>query len=218
MTKPNSERSIFTLNTKTTLDDIFASNTQWVSQMEVTKPGLFSKYNAFGQQPHTLLICCSDSRYNENCLGVVPGEVFTMKTVANICHAEDLTLLATLEFAINCLKINRVIIMGHTDCGGIKTCLLDEKKCLPSLNCNNLSKYLQEIEDMLVETMENDAHFNKLTELKEKSKYLSIVNVKKQFDTIGRNETVINAQRTKRLKVFGLLYNVDTGLLENCIE
>lgn len=203
--------SIFTLSHNSNLQDILAANAKWASQMNNIQPALFPDHNAKGQSPHTLFIGCSDSRYNENCLGVLPGEAFTWKNVANICHSEDLTLKATLEFAIICLKVNKVIICGHTDCGGIKTCLTNQREALPKVNCSHLYKYLDDIDTMYHEESQNLIH---LKTQREKSHYLSHCNVKRQFNRIIENPTVQTAVQNGELQVYGLLYNVEDGLLQ----
>ncbi|QLQ78984.1 hypothetical protein HG537_0B03310 [Torulaspora globosa] len=210
--------TIFTLSHDSKLDDLLAANQQWSRTMNNLHPGLFPEYNAKGQQPHTLFIGCSDSRYNEGCLGVLPGEVFTWKTVANVCNPKDLTLRATLEFAIRCLKVNKVVICGHTDCGGIKTCLTGQIEPLndkQGLNCQNLYHYLQDIDQMYHEEKSQLAN---LSTLDAKSKYLSQCNVKRQFARIIENETVKTAIANKELEVYGLVYNVDSGLLDPVIS
>lgn len=206
--------TIFTLTHDSKLQDFLEANQQWAKSMNNIHPSLFPEYNAKGQQPHTLFIGCSDSRYNETCLGVLPGEVFTWKTVANICHSEDLTLQATLEFAIRCLKVNKVVICGHTDCGGIKTCLTGQLEALndkDGLNCGHLHKYLQDIDEMYHEQKVALARIN---DINDKSKYLSQCNVQRQFDRIVENSTVKTALADGELEVYGLVYNVDSGLLE----
>lgn len=207
----------FTLTHDSKLDDLLAANKQWSKSMNNLHPSLFPEFNGKGQQPHTLFIGCSDSRYNETCLGVLPGEVFTWKTVANICNPEDLTLMATLEFAIRCLKVNKVVVCGHTDCGGIKTCLtgqLEPLKDKEGLNCGHLYQYLHDIDELHRSEKEQLASF---PTLEEKSKYLSHCNVKRQFAQIMKNDTVKNAIVAQELEVYGLVYNVDSGLLDPVI-
>lgn len=210
--------TIFTLSHDSKLDDLLAANQQWSKTMNNQHPVLFPEYNGKGQQPHTLFIGCSDSRYNEGCLGVLPGEVFTWKTVANICNPEDLTLKATLEFAIRCLKVNKVVICGHTDCGGIKTCLTGQLEPLndkEGLNCQHLYQYLQDIDQLY---HEEKSQLASLPTLDAKSKYLSQCNVKRQFARIIENDTVKRAIANKELEVYGLVYNVDSGLLDPVIS
>ncbi|CCE62484.1 hypothetical protein TPHA_0C03320 [Tetrapisispora phaffii CBS 4417] len=209
--------SIFTLNRESDIDQFLHSNHKWVNSMNSAHPVLFDQYNGKGQDPHTLLISCSDSRYNENCFGVLPGEIFTLKTVANICHADDLSLLATIEFAVLQLKVSKIIILGHTDCGGIKTCLTNKRKDLPSQNCGHLFKYLTELDTLVNDVnKKNENNFVDLP-IEEKSKILSIKNVENQFNNINTIDTVKEGISNSTLQVFGMLYNVNTGLIEKCV-
>lgn len=203
--------SPFTLSHDSKLEDLLDANKQWAQQMNHIHPSLFPEFNGKGQQPHTLFIGCSDSRYNETCLGVLPGEIFTWKNVANICSQKDLTFKATLEFAIRCLKVNKVVICGHTDCGGIKTCLTHQREALAEDKCEHLHEYLQDIDDLY---HENKASLSQFPDLAAKSKHLSRCNVDRQFQRLMENETVTEAINDGLLEVYGLLYNVDSGLLE----
>ncbi|CDO95524.1 unnamed protein product [Kluyveromyces dobzhanskii CBS 2104] len=203
----------FTLQANSGLDDYLKANERWRSDMQNEHPSLFT-LNGQGQDPHTLFIGCSDSRYNENVVGVLPGEVFTYKNIANRVNVDDLTCLATLEFAINVLKVNKVIICGHTDCGGIKTCLKNQRDDLPGLQCSHLYQYLGDIEDL---KHENKALLNTpeyQNDLEKQSRLLSILNVKKQYQRLLTNETVQNALANKSIETYGLLYNVHSGKVE----
>lgn len=206
--------TIFTLTKKCQLDEILESNRRWAQDMESNQPQLFRHYNAKGQEPHTLFIGCSDSRYNEDCLGVLPGEVFTLKSVANICKTDDQSLLATLEFAILNLKINKIILCGHTDCGGIKACLTGRDSLLEK--CPHLYHHLDDIEE-LVESHEDE--LNKIGDICSKSKLLSHKNVERQLSRILEIDVVKQALKNSQVSeedfnIYGLVYNVDTGLVD----
>ncbi|CAG97971.1 Nce103 [Kluyveromyces lactis] len=203
----------FTLQSNSNIKDYLKANEKWRSEMQNEHPNLFT-LNGQGQDPHTLFIGCSDSRYNENVVGVLPGEVFTFKNIANKVNVEDLTCLATLEFAINVLKVNKIIICGHTDCGGIKTCLKDQRKELPGLQCSHLHQYLQEIDDLIHENkvLLNSPEYQ--NDLEKQSRLLSILNVKKQYESLLSVDTVQKALENKSIETYGLLYNVDSGKVE----
>lgn len=202
----------FTLSKQSKLPDLLQANEEWVHSINQTHPTLFPEHNAQGQEPHTLFIGCSDSRYNENVLGVVPGEIFTWRSIANLCLPDDSTFLSTLEYAIICLKVNKLVICGHTDCGGIMTCLRGGREALKSQqNCHSLYQYLGDIDQLYSE------HANEIDQLPDertRGKYLCIQNLKRQFNRLVHNDIVRNAIKKGQLEVYGLLYNVDTGLLE----
>ncbi|CEP61339.1 carbonate dehydratase NCE103 LALA0_S03e00650g [Lachancea lanzarotensis] len=208
--------NIFTLTHNSKLPDLLDANQQWCHETTQQHPSLFRDFNANGQTPHTLFIGCSDSRYNENCLGVIPGEAFTWKSIANIVHANDLTCRATLEFAINVLKVNKVVICGHTDCGGINTCLAHKRAALENTSNNHLFQYLQDLDDLY---HENKAGLLATTNnVKVQSRTLSKLNVQKQINNLLAIDTVQEALARSEIEVYGLLYDVATGLVEQVSE
>ncbi|CCD25833.2 carbonate dehydratase NCE103 NDAI_0G00570 [Naumovozyma dairenensis CBS 421] len=206
------DSSIFTLSKDSKLPDIINSNSIWVNNMNKSYPLLFPEYNGKGQKPHTLFIGCSDSRYNESILGVLPGEVFTWRSIANLCLPDCNIFKSTLEYALLCLKVNKIIICGHTDCGGIMTCLRNERDSLLKQGCSTLYDYLEDVENMY-----ND-HLEQVKIIKggeyEKGKYLSTINLVKQFDRIVSYDIVQNGIKNNQLEVYGLIYNVHSGLVD----
>ncbi|GCE97458.1 hypothetical protein ZYGM_001244 [Zygosaccharomyces mellis] len=198
---------MFTLSHESRLVDLLEANQQWTKSTSQQHPDLFPT-NAKGQQPHTLFIACSDSRVNENCLGVLPGEVFSWRSVANICRPNDLSTLSTLEFAVNCLKVNKIVLCGHTDCGGINTCVSGKLNNLRENNCSHLADHLQEVENTRLSYREELAVSDNPARL------LSIRHAERQFVHLVTNPTVKSALQEGNLQVHALLYNVDTGLLE----
>ncbi|SCV00935.1 LAME_0G12948g1_1 [Lachancea meyersii CBS 8951] len=208
--------NIFTLTHNSKLPDLLDANKQWCEKTTQEHPSLFRDFNAHGQTPHTLFIGCSDSRYNEACLGVIPGEVFTWKTIANVVSDKDLTCRATLEFAINVLKVNKVVICGHTDCGGINTCLAMKRAALKNGKCDHLFEYLQDIDD-LYHDHKSDL-LGVTNSAKVQSSMLSKYNVQKQINNLLAIDTVKEALERKDIEVYGLLYDVATGLVEQVSE
>lgn len=196
----------FTLSPDSRLTDLLEANREWAQDMSRQHPDLFPT-NGRGQQPHTLLISCSDSRYNENCFGVLPGEIFTWKTVANICRPDDLATRATLEFAIDVLRVSRVVICGHTDCGGVNSCVSGQ---IPQLerDCPHLAEHLRDVVDT------SEQYASELAEASDAARLLCIRNAEKQYARITSNKTVSRAVAEGRLQVHALLYDVGTGLVE----
>ncbi|SCW01966.1 LAFE_0E11188g1_1 [Lachancea fermentati] len=203
---------IFTLSHNSKLPDLLEANEKWSEGMTEQHPCLFRDFNAHGQAPHTLFIGCSDSRYNEECLGVIPGEVFTWKTIANLVRSDDPTCRATLEFAINVLKVNKVVLCGHTDCGGIKTCLTHQREALDNPECGHLYSYLQDVDDLFHEHKQEV--FAATDDLQLQSRMLSVLNVQRQFKRLVAIDTVQKAVARGEIEVYGLLYDVATGLVE----
>ncbi|KAL6948728.1 hypothetical protein ACO0QE_001201 [Hanseniaspora vineae] len=197
----------FKLTHSSSLDDYLSNNQVWSSNMQQTYPTLFTDYNSKGQDPHTLFIGCGDSRYNENCLGVLPGEVFTLKTVGNNINTGDLTTMSTLEFSVIYLKVNKIVIMGHTDCGAIKSC--SDSNVYNSLS-SNLHQYLKPINDLINEKRPDIAELDEHEQMKQ----FSIYNIKKQYKTLTEIPLIKEYLENEKLEIMTLLYNVDTGLIE----
>lgn len=197
----------FTLTKESTLKDYLQSNKAFVEKTNELHPTLF-QLNGQGQAPHTLWVGCSDSRYNENVLNVVPGEVFTFKNICNLINNKDEVTRATLEFSVNVLKVKKIIICGHTDCGGVLTSLSHKK--LGEDNCN-LQSYLTKVDEL------RDQHAEELLNhesIHEKAKKLAELNVSRQIELLKQEKVVMNAVNKGELEIWGLLYNVGTGLLE----
>lgn len=202
--------------------NLLMANEKWAGTMKQQFPNFISPFAITKHEPHTFFLGCSDARYNESCLGYGPGEVFTVKTIANIFIENDISTESALEYAINCLGIKQIIICGHTDCGGINTCLLNRRNTLTNnkpvnanFNCYKLYNYLNDVEELLVdnkEALENDPDLN--NNLLKMGKKLSELNVQKQINKLMKLDVVKDAVENRGIRVHGLIYNVDTGLVE----
>ena len=103
--------------------DLFAMNRAWAERVEKREPGFFQSLLA-QQQPRYMWIGCSDSRVPANqVIGLPPGEVFVHRNVANVVTTSDLNCLATIQFAVDVLKIEHLMVVGHYGCGGVKAAL-----------------------------------------------------------------------------------------------
>lgn len=197
----------FQLTKDSTMEDYMEQNEKWAEKQHLHHPHLF-ELNALGQAPHTLWIGCSDSRYNENCLNVSPGEVFSFQCIANLLNVDASITLSTLEFAINCLKVKKIIVCGHTDCGGVLTSLM--RKDLGSSNAH-LIKYLSKMDEI------RDKHLEELSQVGDvhaRSRRLSEINVVEQIQFLKQQQIVIDAVRDRRIEVWGMIYDVSRGRLE----
>lgn len=207
---PESSDSInspFTLTKDSDLKEYLHNNRLWAEKTEEANPGLFES-NGKGQAPHTLWIGCSDSRYNENVLNVSPGEVFAFKSIANLVSIDDLTTVSTLEFSINVLKVKKVVVCGHTDCGGIWNSL--SYKDLGPQNAN-LMKYLKKIDELRDEFIKE---LEPIEDMHLRAKRLAEFNVSRQLEILKRQRPVIEALAKNEIELWGLIYNVGSGLLE----
>ena len=192
--------------------NLLVANKEWADTMKTSNPSMFTPFATTNHTPHTLFFGCSDARYNESCLGYAAGEVFTFKTIANIVLENDLSAQSALEYAVNVLNVKQIVICGHTDCGGINTCLLNRRNGLKDSHCSHLYSYLQDIEELRDEDI--DFNLNKNVSITQKGKELAFRNVRKQAQKIAEKDFIQTAIQERGLRIHGLIYNLDSGLLE----
>jgi len=98
---------------------LLAQNKEWAAEVEKSDPGFFER-SAQGQEPKALWFGCSDSRAPESVITAsMPGVIFTHRNIANQCPPADDNFLAVLDYAVSTLKVPHVIVVGHTECGGV---------------------------------------------------------------------------------------------------
>ncbi len=101
------------------LDALFASNREWAHSVKTSDPLFFEKLAA-QQNPEYLWIGCSDSRVPANqIVGLMPGEIFVHRNVANMVVHTDFNCLTVLQYAVDVLKVKHVMVVGHYGCGGV---------------------------------------------------------------------------------------------------
>ena len=106
-----------------TINDLFTHNRACAAEMESTRPGFFSSL-VKQQKPKFMWIGCSDSRVPANQItGLEPGEVFVHRNVANLIVHSDLNALSTVQFAVDMLKVEHIMVVGHYGCGGVLAAL-----------------------------------------------------------------------------------------------
>lgn len=99
----------------------FENNQRWVESMTREDPKYFKKLGEMPQRPSTLCIGCSDSRVPvERVLGTSPGEMFVHRNIANMVVSTDFNLMSVVNFAVDVLGVQRIVVLGHYGCGGIR--------------------------------------------------------------------------------------------------
>ena len=189
-----------------TLDRLFDQNVAWAHRKTREDPDFFRRM-AEQQAPRYLWLGCSDSRVTANdVLGLEPGEVFVHRNIANMVHTSDMNILSVLEFAIDHLKVEHVVVCGHYGCGGVQ-------QTLASTRGSMLDHWLQPLTMMyhkhrtLIDAIPSDsARLDRLCE----------INVEMQVRRIAATPIVENAwARGQSLHLHGWIYAIHDGLLRD---
>jgi len=189
-----------------TLDNLFENNRRWAEEIKGEDPQFFEKLSA-QQKPEFLWIGCSDSRVPSNqIIGLMPGEVFVHRNVANIVIHTDLNCQSVLQFAVDVLKIKHIMVVGHYGCGGVRAALEDRQHGL-------IDNWLRTLRDVY---HAERAQFENLAGEEERVNLLCELNVKAQVANVCHTNIVQNAwARGQSLAVHGWIYGVRDGLLQD---
>jgi len=189
----------------TQLTELFDSNRDWAARTEQREPGFFSKLLE-QQSPQYLWIGCADSRVPANELvGLLPGELFVHRNVANVVAHSDLNALSVIQFAVDGLQVQHIIVVGHSNCGGVKAALND-------LRLGLVDNWIRHVKDVrhthqaLLEQVTPERRVNALVEL----------NVLEQARNVCDTTVVQDAwARGQEVVVHGWVYGLHNGLLED---
>jgi carbonic anhydrase len=188
------------------LRKLFENNRRWAAGMERTRPGFFRALT-HQQAPDFLWIGCSDSRVPANeIVGLLPGELFVHRNVANLVVHSDMNCLSVLQYAVDVLKVRHVIVCGHYDCGGVKAAVEDRPHGL-------IDNWLGHVRDI------ERAHRRELGRLADPARRmdrLCELNVAGQVRSVASTSIVQAAWRRRQsLAVHGWIYAVSDGLLKD---
>jgi carbonic anhydrase len=188
------------------LKTLFENNRRWASQQTQSDPDFFNRLLQ-QQSPEYLWIGCSDSRVPANeIVGLLPGELFVHRNVANLVVKNDLNCLSVIQFAVDALKVKHIIICGHYGCGGVKAVLDNTKIGLVDDWLDNLKPVKENFQRNLFEIKDDALRFNKLCEL----------NVVEQVFNVCKTDIIQRAwQRAQNLSVHGWIYDIKDGLLQD---
>jgi len=188
-----------------TLEHILKRNLEWANAVTEVDPEFFSNLSN-QQNPEYLWIGCSDSRVPANqIINLPPGEVFVHRNIANVVVHTDLNCLSVIQYAVEVLKVNHIIVCGHYDCGGIKAAMDGQQHGL-------IDNWLRHIRDV------RRFHADKLEGLDQDEKLdaLCELNVVEQVTNVSNSTIVQNAWRNgANLAVHGWIYNIKNGLLRD---
>jgi carbonic anhydrase len=187
------------------LADLFAHNRAWAAQMERDRPGFFSSLTK-QQAPKYMWIGCSDSRVPANQItGLDPGEVFVHRNIANVVVHSDLNALSSIQFAVDMLKVEHIMVVGHYGCGGVQAALENRRVGL----ADNWIRHITDVRDRhraLLEALPQERRFGALVEL----------NVIEQVVNVCVSTVVSDAwAKGQKITVHGWAYGVHDGLLQD---
>ncbi|GAB1263508.1 carbonate dehydratase [Aurantivibrio infirmus] len=191
------------------LEDLIANNVKWSEDIKRENPDFFPSL-AKQQEPEFLWIGCSDSRVPANeIVGLLPGELFVHRNVANVVLNTDLNCQTVINFAVEQLHVKHIIVCGHYGCGGVKSAL--EKKQLGIIDY-----WLRNIRDTYYN---NSVAFEDIAEHSEKVDRLCELNVAQQVANVSHTNVVQNAwRRGQDLSIHGWIYSIHDGLVKQLME
>ncbi|SDL64379.1 carbonic anhydrase [Kriegella aquimaris] len=185
------------------LDNVFKNNEKWIQNKLSTDSNFFEDLGK-GQSPELLYIGCSDSRVTaEDLMGLGPGEVFVHRNIANMVISIDLNVMSVVNYAVEHLKVNHVVVCGHYGCGGVKA-------AMQSADLGILNPWLRNIRD--VYRIHKD-ELNVITDDEKKYERLVELNVQEQCVNLIKTAAVQKAYRDRNLKVHGWVFDVHSGKL-----
>lgn len=187
------------------LDQLFVNNRAWAEAITEEDPEFFSKL-ASQQAPEYLWIGCSDSRVPANeIVGLLPGELFVHRNVANVVLHTDLNCQSVMQFAVDVLKVKHIIVTGHYGCGGVNAAMQPRQMGL-------VDSWLRTIRDLyheqweVLKPLDPQAQLDRMCEL----------NVIKQVANVTQSPIVQNAwHRGQALAVHGFIYGIKDGHLKD---
>ena len=190
------------------ITQLLENNRQWSEDQKNSDPDFFNKLSE-RQTPEYLWIGCSDSRVPANqIVGLIPGDIFVHRNVANLVVHTDFNCLSVLQYAVDVLKVKHVIICGHYGCGGVDAALQDQPLGL-------IDNWLGHIKDIAYK------HRTELLGLNEhdKSARLCELNVLEQANNVKRSSIVKEAlKRGQSLQIHSWIYSLRNGRLKDLSE
>jgi len=188
------------------LQNLLDNNRRWAEQVKQETPDFFSTL-AKQQAPEYLWIGCADSRVPANeLLGLLPGDVFVHRNVANVVVHTDFNCLTVLQYAVEMLRVKHIIVCGHYGCGGVKAAM--ERK-----DHGLADNWLRNIKDIY---HHYEAKISRLPTEEERANRLCELNVRAQVANVCHTTIVQNAwARGQKLSVHGWIYDIRDGLLRD---
>jgi carbonic anhydrase len=191
-----------------TLPELIENNRNWAAKITAENPQFFETL-AEAQTPKYLWIGCADSRVPANQItGLMPGELFVHRNIANLVVHSDLNMLSVLQYAVDALKVEHVIVCGHYNCGGVRAAISPQANGL-------VDNWLRHIEDTAevnwdeLKPLDEDARVDRLCEL----------NVVQQAKNLSRTTVLQDAwARGQKVDIHSWIYSLKDGHLHTLQE
>jgi len=189
-----------------TLPELFANNRRWSEEITRRDPDFFAKL-ARQQSPEHLWIGCSDSRVPANeIIGLLPGEVFVHRNIANVVVHTDLNCLSVIQYAVDVLRVKHIMVVGHHGCSGVRAALRCDRVGLS----DNWLRHIQDVASRHQTCLHSIAGFEP------RSERLCELNVIEQVSNVCQTTIVRDAwERGQPLCVHGWIYSLKDGLLRD---
>jgi len=189
-----------------TLDELFQSNKAWADQIHAQDPEFFSKLSR-QQSPHYLWIGCADSRVPANqIVGLLPGDIFVHRNLANMVVHTDLNCLSVMQFAVDILKVKHILVVGHYGCSGVIAAMRRSRVGL----ADNWLRHVQDV---------HEKHSHAVASCPSESlasDRLCELNVIEQVANVCQTTIVRDAwERGQTLNIHGWIYGIKDGLLRD---
>jgi len=188
------------------LENLLEKNKNWASKIKESEPDFFSKLSK-QQSPEYLWIGCADSRVPANqIVDLLPGEIFVHRNIANLVIHTDLNCLSVIQYAVDVLKVNHIIVCGHYGCGGVNAALGQHEHGL-------IDNWLRHIKDTY---RYHQAEIDNLPTEREKFDRLCELNVIEQVANVCHTTIVQSAWKSgHELVVHGWIYSIEDGILKD---
>jgi len=185
------------------LQQVFKNNEVWISEKLRINPDYFTNL-AKGQSPEFLYIGCSDSRVTaEDLMGILPGEAFIHRNIANLVNNVDLSVMSVLNYAVKHLKVKHVVVCGHYGCGGVKA-------AMTPVDMGILNPWLRNIRD--VYRLHKD-ELNAIADEEKRYERLVELNVHEQCVNLIKTAAIQQAYYERGIEVHGWVFDIHTGKL-----
>jgi len=188
------------------VNELFDNNRAWASRMVAEDPGFFSRLSS-KQSPEYLWIGCADSRVPANeIVGLLPGEMFVHRNVANVVVHTDLNCLSVVQYAVDVLHVQHIIVCGHYGCGGVRAAIDQQRHGL-------IDNWLRHVQDVVEK---HEALLDAVADTTLRADRLCELNIVEQVRNVCQTTIVQDAwQRGQSLSVHGWVYGLGDGRLQD---